>query len=399
MSASRSHEADTSAQKRVLLILDACQVGDALRVVDYLKAVREHYPAAHLTLLVNEDALEALQHINIFDRVVISRLFYHRPYSRFGARFSKARQLLHLMWQVGMGYDVVITYYSGSPLLQLLGYAACRRQRVGFRYPGMPSWLLSTQLAPYDWYGSATEQHIALLRAAGIYTENVAAPSMRWARDDMEAMARLLHEHGVADAYKLIVLHTGSDWACQQWLLERWAELADTLVARYDATILFTGLSNEADYVRDIQRRMTMPSVSLVGQTSLTQLASLLAQCCLCVCVDSAIFELTQATNVPAVVLAGPSRPDLVVPGKHLPVVVNRMQAEMVATVRSCRQTQACRNLQSPDRRPTSTGCLNYQCQMAGLREIMVDDVLWAVARQAQVTGWPAKSGVAGSIQ
>lgn len=385
MSARRSHEANAVARKRVLLILDACQVGDALRVVHYLRAVREHYPTAHLTLLVNEDALEALQHVDIFDRVVISRLFYHRPYSRFGARFSKARQLLRLVWQVGIGYDVVITYYSGSPLLQLLGYAACRRQRVGFQYPGMPSRLLTTQLEPYDWYGSATEQHIALLRAAGIYTDNVAAPSMRWAQDDVEAMARLLREHGVANMSKLIVLHTGSDWACQQWLQERWAELADALVARYGATVVFTGLSNEADYVSDIQRRMTMPSISLVGQTSLTQLASLLARCCLCVCVDSAIFELTQATNVPAVTLAGPSRPDLVVPGKHLPVVVNRMQAEMVAAVRSCRQTQACRNVQSPARMPTSTGCLNYQCRMAGLREIAVDDVLGAVARQAQV--------------
>lgn len=376
-----------TAYKRILLILEAVQMGDTLRIVPYITAVREHHPHAHITLVANEDALGALPHINIFDRVIISRLFYHRPYSRFGAQFSKVRQLLHIFRQLGRGHDLVLTYWCGSPLLQVLGYAVSHGERVGFAYPGMPAWLLSSRLGLFDRYGSAAEQHVVLLEAAGIHTTIAGPPEIRWTEDDLATVMRMLEEHGLASATKLVVLHPGSDWACQQWLQERWAHLADELVRRYHTAVVFTGSSTERDYVSATQRRMKTASVSLVGKTSLGQLACLLTRSWLCVCVDSAVFELTQATGTPAVVLAGPTRPEMVAPGQHVPIVVNRNEPQMVAAIRSCQEKQSRRNVQLPNRAPTSMGCLNYQCHMACLRAITVDDVLGAVDCQVQKAG------------
>jgi ADP-heptose:LPS heptosyltransferase len=365
--------------RRILLIVERCGAGEAVRVMPYVTIVRELYPDAHIALLVNDDAAAVFAHCEVFDRVVISRLLYHSPRSPLGRRFSQVCEFFRLVWQLGLGYDLVITYYSGHKLLRLLGYVvggAGQADCIG--YSEQPTRLLSRQLGPFDWNTTDPWQHIALIRAIGCNIDEPIVPCLSYTQDDSAMISRWLLEHGLRNLNRLIVLHTGADWACQQWLQRRWAELADELVIRFSADIVFTGTSSEIDYIDDIQRYMHAPSVSLAGQTTLPQVAALLARSCLCICVDSAIFELTQASGTPAVVLAGPTRPETVVPGKRPPLIVKRMSMQLADTITRCKD--------SGDRKALG-GCPNYQCPMAGLREISVADVLEAVERQAQTAG------------
>jgi ADP-heptose:LPS heptosyltransferase len=370
---------DKERVRRILLVVERCGAGEAVRVMPYVTIVRELYPHAHIALLVNDDAAAVFAHGEVFDRVVISRLLYHVPRSHLGRRFSQAREFFRLVWQLGFGYDLVITYYSGHKLLRLLAYVvggAGQADCIG--YSEQPTRLLSRQLGPFDWNTTDPWQHIALVRAIGCTMDEPIAPCLSYTHDDSALIARRLLEHGLRNPNSLIVLHPGADWACQQWLQRRWAELADELAIRFSADIVFTGTSNEIGYIEDIQRYMHAPSVSLAGLTTLPQVAALLARSCLCICVDSAIFELTQATGTAAVVLAGPTRPENVVPGKRPTLIVKRMSMQLADTITRCKD--------SGDRKALG-GCLNYQCPMAGLREISVADVLEAVERQAQTAG------------
>ena len=369
---------DKEGVRRILLIVDRCGTGEAVRVMPYVTIVRELYPNAHIALLVNDDAAAVIAHGEVFDRVVISRLLYHSPRSHLGRRFSLAREFFRLVWQLGLGYDLVITYYSGHKLLRLLGYVVGRGQARCIGYSEQPTRLLSSQLGPFDWNTTDPWQHIALVRAIGCNIDEPIVSCLSYTQADSAMISRWLLEHGLGNSNRLIVLHPGADWACQQWLQRRWAELADELAIRYSADIVFTGTSSEIGYIEDIQRYMNGPSVSLAGQTTLSQLAALLARSCLCICVDSAIFELTQATGTAAVVLAGPTRPETVVPRKRSPLIVKRMSMQLADTITECKDSGG---------RKALGGCLNYQCPMAGLHEISVADVLEAVERQAQTAG------------
>lgn len=360
------------AYARILLIVDPCSAGEALRIAPYVSMIRDAYPVAHITLVANEDALKGLERVEAYDRAVQSDLYLYRPYSRVRVRIAQAWAWLGLLWQLGAGYDLVITFYWGGVLQHLLGYAVSRGRRVGYAsYPTLLArWLLTSQLGPFEWAASHPPQHAALLRTAGIKADEVAQPRMCHTDHDQAAISRLLHEHGLAGSARLVVLHPGSDWACQQWLVERWAALADELVTRYGAEVAFTGSANEAVYVEGIRRRMKTSSHSLAGQTTLPQMAVLLTRSLLCICVDSAVFELTQATGTPAVVLAGPSRPDTGVYGASQPIVIRRMNEYLARKITAC---------QDGHNRLNETGCWNYQCWMSGMREIGVADVLHAV--------------------
>ncbi len=256
---------------RILLIVDPCSAGEALRIGPYVSMIRRHYPSAYITLVANADPLRALERVEDIDRFVESKLYIYRLYSRLRVRTSQLWRWLDLVRQVGTRYDLAITFYWGGVLQHSLAFVACRGRRVGFtQYPLMVSrMLLSRQLGPFKWKESHPPQHAALLRAAGIEAAEVARPYISYSDEDKATITRTLQEHRRAGNERLIVLHPGSDWACQQWLQERWSELADALVTRYGATILFTGSASETAYVEDIQKRMKAPSISLTGKTTL----------------------------------------------------------------------------------------------------------------------------------
>lgn len=361
----------TKRPSRILLILGDCGPGDALRISPYLRAVRESYPVATIVLLVDRAAYAVFQHVTEYDRIVVSELQSHTEATGLARRLGQLREFSRLLRAIGSGYDLVITFWWGTTLLNALARLVGRRS-IGYsnRLPR----LLTSRLGRFDVEGDPYRQAFALLEAARVPAPISLLPLPLHDRNDVAFADQLLREaHNAARGR--IVLHPGSDWACQQWAVERWAELADALITRFDVAILFTGVASEWHYINDIQARMQMPSVNLAGRTTLSQLGALVSRVDMCVCVDSVIYELTQAVGTPAVVLAGPTNVAQTMVGVTRPVVLNQMKPELRAATISCKASKAFGH------------CFDYACTMAGLRHIRVSDVLHAVEEQHVLQG------------
>ncbi len=367
---------------RILLIVDDLWgLGGALRVSPYLAAVRDHYVDAEIVLLVCEYASPVFERSRLFDRVVVSRLYRGRRGPLWWLRGAKLVELVRLLVALGRGYDLVLTYASGTTLLNVLGWIVGRR-RIGYAnaLPG----LLSIRLGRWNWdeFGSRRfERHARLLEAAGISPHRVAASPVIFAAEDERAAGRILGRHGLS-ASRLAVLHPGSDWACQQWLVERWAELGDRLATDHAMTVVFTGAASERDYVVGIRKRMHAASTSLAGELTLAEVQALLHRAQLCVCVDSAVFELTHGAGVPTVVIAGPTHPAVPDGLRRPPVVLNRTAEDGKAAI-----------LRSKARYALVASCHDYSCPLSGLREIQVGDVLRAIDSHAVLEQAPASAG------
>src|SRR6267378_3533447 len=312
--------------KRVLAILDECGPGDAARIGFCLSALRKALPRARIVLMVAERAAPVVERSLLVDEVVVSRL-----------------------------------------------YGPGRRSRVGYsnRLPR----LLTTDLGRYDPFGDPVEQNLAILNAAGIHAAVLASPDTVHDEKDVESVHDLLDRFGSPRTQPLVLLHTGSDWARQQWLPERWAEMADSLSDRYRVSLVFSGAAEDSAYIEDVRRKMRSPSVSLAGQTTVSQLGALVAEAQLCICVDTMVYELAQAAGTSTVVLAGPTRPHPGLAGRRPPVVVNRTGPDLRLTILTCQQ-------QYPE-----GVCHRYECPMAGLREISVHDVLAEVEAGGVLSG------------
>lgn len=153
-----------------------------------------------------------------------------------------------------------------------------------------------------------TTRNLDVLKQAGIpipvqtTTFSVTTEDEKWASD-------FLATHQIDREYPLIAIHPGSPIELKRWLPERYAELADWLIAQKGAQILFVGVKDEIQIITDIQARMQGESINIAGKTTLTELASILHKCNIFIGNDSGPMHLAAAVGIHTIGLYGPGDP------------------------------------------------------------------------------------------
>ena len=153
-----------------------------------------------------------------------------------------------------------------------------------------------------------TTRNLDVLRQAGIATPvqtaifSVTAEDKKWASD-------FLATYQIDRQHPLIAIHPGSPIALKRWLPERYAELADWLIAQKRAQILFVGVEDEIPIVTETQALMQGESINIAGKTTLTQLASILHTCNVFIGNDSGPMHLAAAVGTQTIGLYGPGDP------------------------------------------------------------------------------------------
>jgi ADP-heptose:LPS heptosyltransferase len=352
--------------RRVLLVVDDCGAGDALRLTPYVEAVRAAMSDARLDMIAGTDAAQVFRHSQSIDRLFVSRL-YRRDRSPGKRRLAKAMELGRLALVSGARHDLVIVFWWGSRLLAMLARLTGSSRRVGY---GDPGWF-TTSLGRYDFDGDEVEQSWRLLAAAGISVRPAPAPSLEVPSDARVAADRLLAGAGWDGRSDLVLMHPGSDWACQQWLPERWSEVAGAIAAESGCHVVFTGAASERAQIEAIRARLRLPSGNLAGMTSFIELAAVVRRARLLVTVDSAAYVVACSQGAPVVVLAGPSHPERLAASSPR-AIVQKMGADRARAIAAHRR-----------QRFAEGGCSGAGCPFPGLQEITTADVLRAVSSMA----------------
>jgi heptosyltransferase-2 len=105
-----------------------------------------------------------------------------------------------------------------------------------------------------------------------------------------------------------VAIHPGTGTFSQtrRWPTGNFAEVADELAER-GARIVLVGGRREEDLGRSVEAAMTRPAISLIGQTTLGQLAAVLERAELFVGNDSGVMHMAVAVGTPVVAIFGPS--------------------------------------------------------------------------------------------
>lgn len=106
-----------------------------------------------------------------------------------------------------------------------------------------------------------------------------------------------------------VIVHPGCAYAARQWPVDRYAAVARQLTGA-GLRVVVTGSASERSIAADLAVLAGLPDGSvLAGQTSLSQLAALVADATLVVCGDTGVAHLATAYGTPSVVLFGPVSP------------------------------------------------------------------------------------------
>lgn len=192
-----------------------------------------------------------------------------------------------------------------------------RRERydaiVDLRTDFLP-WLLHARRRSARWQAGghgphAVEQHFAVARRLlPPALAGAAIPDTRvWlAESDLARAAATL---GDLPGPRRLVLAPGANWPGKRWPPAAYAALACELRADFDALVLLGSAADAAEAGAHFEDT-GLPTLDLMGRTSLLEAAAVMRLATLFVGNDSGLGHLASAAGIPSVTVFGPGRPE-----------------------------------------------------------------------------------------
>ncbi len=291
-----------------ILLIRPDHIGDLLFTTPALRLLRTQSPQAHITSLVGPWGSELMEKNANVDQVLVCPFpgFTRQPKPSFLQPYALLGRHARLLQE--QGYDLALVLRFDHWWGALLAYWAGIPQRIGYALPELRPFL--TRPIPYTPGRHEVEQNLTLIRAAcqpkEPSIEEAGALEFNPSADDNRFATRYLAERGIEPEAPLIVIHPGAGAPVKLWRAEGFAQVGDSLAERYKARLLITGSSQEEGLAREIASHMRSEPLIAAGQTTLGEMAALMAHADLVIGVDSGPMHLAVAQRVPTIHLYGP---------------------------------------------------------------------------------------------
>lgn len=277
-----------------ILIIKLRYIGDVLLSTPVISLLARHMPHVDISFLVNAGTDDVLTHDTRLKEVI--------PLSR-GGLWSQLRLLRRL--RAGR-YDCVIDLTDGdrSAVISAVTGAPVR---LGFNHKRQWRRRCYTDCVE-GLYGTMhmVDYHAKILEGMGI-RDVPDHPRLFVSEDERHAALRLLDIVGLG-GQPWIMIHPAARYWFKAWPAERFAALVDAFHKKGFRAVL-VGSRDDRPLETEILRHAHSPVVSLIGQTSLLELAALMKHCRLFIGNDAGPMHMAAAVGCAVVALFGPSDP------------------------------------------------------------------------------------------
>jgi lipopolysaccharide heptosyltransferase II len=294
-----------------VLIVRLREIGDVVFTTPAVRAIRETFPRAHITYLVEPAAAPVVTESPHIDEVVV---------------VPRRKGLANLLAEAALirrlradAFDVAIDFHGG-PRASILTWLSGARIRIGYDVVGR-SWMYTRRVARPRALRArhSVENQADLLAALDMSpAEATRFPvEMTTARAAVEAVEARLAEQGVHQRDRLIVMHVSAGNPFRRWPVASFVEVAPTLAGKDSRRrIVVTSGPSEQEAA---QRVITEARAHLSGserhrvvscsEFSLAELRALVERAALYIGGDSGPMHVAATSRVPIVGLYGPTLP------------------------------------------------------------------------------------------
>lgn len=258
--------------------------------------MREAYPDAHLAYLAEKEIVSLLEHNPYLNEII-----------PFDSRKNIPSQVLFYKRLHDHRFDLAIDFF-GNPRSALLTYATGARVRMGL--DGRPRSRLYTHRIKDDIRAkTAIEFYYQFLQALGI--QAAGTKTEIFLTEDERREARIYSQwQGIDVARPIVGLHPGASWPAKVWLSDRFANLADRIIAQLGAQVIITQGPKDQEIVAEVSRRC-VGNVKILDILQLRQLAAVLSHANVYVANDSGPMHIAVAVGTKTIGIFGPGEENI----------------------------------------------------------------------------------------
>ncbi|NWG16538.1 MAG: WecB/TagA/CpsF family glycosyltransferase [Chloroflexi bacterium] len=280
-----------------VLVVQLADIGDLILSTPALAALRQARPDAHITLLAGAHAAPVVRGLPLVDDIFT----LDRQAFNSSTALLKPANLRRLF---GLGrFDTVVYFHHftlrlGTFKFALIALAARAKRRIGL--DNDRAWFLTDTLLDAG-FGARHQAQYWLDLVGLLGADSTPRPAVV-AADPLSPQLSTLFNSAL-----VVAIHPGSGGysRARRWDAAGFAAVADALHDEYGAEIVLVG--GPDDDTASVKAAMRNEPLDLSGQTTLPQLAALLAKCRLFIGADSGVMHLAAAVGVPVVAVFGPS--------------------------------------------------------------------------------------------
>jgi lipopolysaccharide heptosyltransferase I len=296
-----------------IAIVKLSAIGDVVHALPVASALRERYPQAHLSWIVEGKGRAILEGNPDLDEIITF------DKARWMSELPYPHRTLSVLWRIGRfahllrtaNFDLaidlqgliksgILTWLTGAGVR--IGFSSdCCREAANARFT-------NCHVTPLEGDVHIVDQYVSLVRGFGINTRlkrfeiHIPESDRTYARD-------FLHKHQVAEDTLLIVINPGAGWETKCWGEDNFASLADMITSEIGGLVMFLWGPSELPLVKSIQRKMRQPSLRACP-TNLKQSMALMERAHLFIAGDTGPLHIAAALGIPCVGIFGPTSPE-----------------------------------------------------------------------------------------
>ncbi len=283
-----------------ILVIQLFGMGDLICSIPLLQALKGYFNESKISLLIDTKLNTLTELIGYKDGII----GYNRGILSKAGLVSRIRR---------DEYDMVVilnTLFQGA----WIAYLSQAKYRVGYirDYEGIQnierlSRLLTHPMLPVDKPLLDTQRYLEIARFLGIDAGEV-LPRLNIPQEAVKWANEFLQDNRVEQKDFIFGINPHAAWESRCWDMQRFAEIADRIIEKYHAKVIFLGSSaaNDRHRIDIIKSSMKHNAISAAGKTDMPKLAAILNRCSVFLTNDSGPMHLAWALGVNMVALFGP---------------------------------------------------------------------------------------------
>ncbi|MFH1210753.1 MAG: glycosyltransferase family 9 protein [archaeon] len=330
-----------------ILVVEMLYIGDVIVITPSIRALKQKYHDAKITAMVLPSMVDVLSGNPNVDSII--------SFSPDDLRYKFSRIAHSLKGK----YDLAVIFHPGidigSYTISKLLYKAGIPFRVGSTKVGFregKGFFLHRKTVPTFRLKHKIDDNLDVVRLVDASTDDKHIEVFTTPESD-EYVDKILKKNKVLPDDFLVVIQAAPRHKTHEWFDDRFAKLADELIAKYNAKVVFAGSIENFVPNNNIIGMMNNHAVNLAGVTDLKQLFSLVKRAKIAVSVDTGLMHVAAALDRPVVALFGAGNPTIWRPYSEKALYIFK-------------DGEVC------------TSCMKHQCSMdmECMKAIRVDDVL-----------------------